>query len=52
MNVEIITITIYYIKNAELREKLLNALNAVPELDKKYEETKLASEVIERVRHL
>ena len=37
-------------ENEELREKLQNALNGIQNLDNKYKETKLKSEVISRVR--
>lgn len=49
-NVEIITIAIYYMENEELREKLQNALNGIPNLDDEYKGTKLKREMILRVR--
>ena len=49
-NVEIITIAIYYMENEELREKLQNALNGIPNLDDEYKGTKLTREMILRVR--
>jgi len=51
-NVEVITITIYYIENEALRKKLQEALDKIPNLDQEYKNTKLKKEVIARVRNI
>lgn len=49
-NVEIITITIYYLEDLELKIRLEEALNQIPNLDQKYQSTALKETVISKVR--
>lgn len=51
-NIEVISITIYYINDEFLRQKLQNALNKVADLNKELSKTTLGDKVITRVRDL
>ena len=51
-NAEVITITIYYIENDELRAKLQEALDRIPNLEQEYKKTNLQEKVIARVREI
>ena len=48
-NIEFITITIYYIKDEELKKKLQEALKRIPNLNNAYDKANVSDKVIKRV---